>query len=351
MTTRKRRQRVVLLILTLSVLLVAAGAASLVVGVVEQTPAQTVSALVDGARAVFLHQPYPDDALHTIVLNLRLPRLALAALVGLCLALSGAIMQALFQNSLADPYLLGVSSGAALGAVIAMMLGAAVAAAVSLPLFTFIGATVVVFVVYGLAQRGGRVQTGALLLTGIAVGSLVSAITSFIMLLLDQDLRQVLFWLLGGLSGRGWAEVRIIAPVAAVGIVATLIAIRPLNLLLLGDETAASLGLNLQLSKRLLLALSSLLAAAAVAVSGIIAFVGLVVPHVSRLLVGPDHRHLLPVAGLLGALLMIVSDMAARTVLGHAGLGPTELPIGIITSALGCPFFLVLLRAHGRKGL
>ncbi|MEI6501775.1 MAG: iron ABC transporter permease, partial [Armatimonadota bacterium] len=156
----------------------------------------------------------------------------------------------------------------------------------------------------------------------------------------------VLFWLLGGLSGRGWQQVWIILPQAVLGLGLALLMSRPLNLLLLGDEAAASLGMNIQSSKRVLLALASLLAAGAVAVSGIIAFVGLVVPHVTRLLVGPDHRRLLPVCALSGALLMILSDIAARVI-----LAPTELPIGIITSALGCPFFLYLLHRQGRRGL
>jgi iron complex transport system permease protein len=344
-----RRRHAAFLITLLAAVLLAASVLSLGVGVAHQTRGAVVQALADGARALATGQPVPTDEAHTVVLSLRLPRLLLAIFVGVCLALSGAIMQALFQNSLADPYVLGVSSGAALGAVAAMILGGLVAAAavtVSLPLLAFVGALVVVFVVYALAQRGGRVQTGTLLLTGIAVGSLISALTSFLMMVMDEDLRTVLFWLLGGLSGRSWSAVATIAPAAAVGLAGALVAVRPLNMLLLGDETAASLGLNLQLAKRLLLGLASLLAAAAVAVSGIIAFVGLVVPHVTRLLVGPDHRHLIPVAALLGALLMVLADMLARTV-----LAPTELPIGIITSALGCPFFLYLLRTQGRQGM
>lgn len=326
----------------------AAAALSLVVGAADQPAREVARALGDGARHLLTGAPYPHDGLHIIVLELRLPRVILAALVGICLALAGAIMQALFQNALADPYLVGVSSGAGLGAVVAIMLGVPLAflGLMAMPMLAFVGALGVVFLVYVLARRGGRVQTGTLLLTGIAVGSLVSAITSFLMMVMQQDLRQVLFWLLGGLSGRGWQQVWIILPQATLGLGAALVLSRPLNMLLLGDEAAASLGMNLQSSKRLLLALASLLAAGAVAVSGIIAFVGLVVPHVMRLLVGPDHRRLLPVCALGGALLMILSDIAARVI-----LAPTELPIGIITSALGCPFFLYLLHRQGGRGL
>ncbi|MHB8994182.1 MAG: FecCD family ABC transporter permease [Armatimonadota bacterium] len=343
-TTRRYR----LLVPLLLVAIVAAGALSLVVGAADQPAREVVRALGDGLRQVLTGTPYPQDGLHIIVLQLRLPRVILAALVGICLALAGAIMQALFQNALADPYLVGVSSGAGLGAVVAIMLGVPLAflGLTAIPLLAFIGALGVVFLVYVLARRGGRVQTGTLLLTGIAVGSLVSAVTSFLMMVMQQDLRQVLFWLLGGLSGRGWQEVWVILPQAALGLGAALVLSRPLNMLLLGDEAAASLGMNIQTSKRLLLALASLLAAGAVAVSGVIAFVGLVVPHVTRLAVGPDHRRLLPVCALSGALLMILSDIAARVL-----LAPTELPIGIITSALGCPFFLYLLHRQGGRGL
>ncbi|MBU0610976.1 MAG: iron ABC transporter permease, partial [Armatimonadetes bacterium] len=262
MNSPSRRRRAAVLTILLAVLLLVASVLSLGVGVAHQTPGEVVRALSDGARGVVTGQPVPADEAHTVVLSLRLPRLLLAILVGVCLALSGAIMQALFQNSLADPYILGVSSGAALGAVVAMILGGLMAAGAltaSVPLLAFGGALVVVFAVYALAQRGGRVQTGTLLLTGIAVGSLISAVTSFLMMVMDEDLRTVLFWLLGGLSGRSWPAVATIVPAAAVGLIGAQVAVRPLNLLLLGDETAASLGLNLQLAKRLLLALASLL--------------------------------------------------------------------------------------------
>lgn len=337
-----------LLVPLLLLALLAASVLSMVSGATAQPLSEVVRALADGARALATGTPCPADGLHTIVLNLRLPRVLLAALVGICLAISGAIMQALFQNSLADPYLVGVSAGAGFGAVVAMACGVSLAflGLTAVPLFAFCGALGVVFAVYVLSRRGGRVQTGTLLLTGIAVGSLVSALTSFLMMVMQQDLHQVLFWLLGGLSGRGWQQVAVILPQAVLGLAAALVLSRPLNMLLLGEDAAGSLGLNTQASKRLLLALASLLAAGAVAVSGVIAFVGLVVPHVSRLLVGPDHRRLLPVCALSGALLVILSDTAAKTL-----LAPTELPLGIITSALGCPFFLYLLHRQGRRGL
>lgn len=330
----------------LFIALLGAAALSLFVGAAHSSGAQIMAALYDGIQYLLTGKPYPQDASHTIVLQLRLPRLLLAALVGICLAIAGAVMQALFQNPLAEPYILGVSSGASLGAIIAIALGASVAASASVPGMAFVGACLIVFIVYALAQRGGRLHTGTLLLTGIAVGSLVSALTSFLMMMMNEDLRTVLFWLLGGFSGRSWTELRLILPAASVGLTGAWLAVRPLNVLLLGEETAATLGLNLRLTKRLLLALASLLTAAAVAISGVIAFVGLIVPHLTRLLVGPDHRYLIPLAALLGAVLMILADTAARTI-----LAPAELPIGILTSALGCPFFLYLLRKQAGYGL
>ncbi len=319
------------LIALLSVALVGAAALSLGVGASSQPPGAVLQALGDGLRSLTTGEPYPADALHTIVLEIRVPRMLLAILVGLCLAVSGALMQAIFQNPMADPYLVGVSSGAALGAVVALMVVAPLgllAGLTAVPLLSFVGALGVVFLVYILSRRGGRVQTGTLLLTGIAVGSLISAITSFLMLMMEEDLRGVLYWLLGGLSGRGWSQVWLILPQATVGLAAALMLARPLNTLLLGDEVAASLGLNVQGVRRGLLALASLLAAGAVAVGGIIAFVGLVVPHLARLMVGPDHRRLLPLTALSGALLLLLSDLAARTI-----VAPGELTLGIITSA------------------
>lgn len=343
------RLPVAALTVLLVVALVGAAALSLGVGASDQPPGAVLTALGNGLHSLVSGQPYPADALHTIVLEIRVPRMLLAILVGLCLAVSGAIMQAIFQNAMADPYLVGVSSGAALGAVVAMMIVAPLgllAGLTAVPLLAFIGAVAVVYLVYVLSRRGGRVQTGTLLLTGIAVGSLVSAVTSFLMLVMEQDLRGVLFWLLGGLSGRGWPQVWVILPQAVVGLTAALMLARPLNTLLLGEDVAASLGLNVQGMRRLLLALASLMAAGAVAVGGIIAFVGLIVPHLARLVVGPDHRRLLPLTALSGALLLLLSDLVARTL-----VAPAELPLGIITSALGCPFFLYLLHRHGPRSL
>lgn len=344
----RRRLWFLLLGIGLLVALKLAGIFAILVGPSGQPPAVVVRALVEGMFASLTGRPAPADSLHTIVMDIRLPRVLLGALVGACLGLAGAIMQALFQNPMADPYIIGVSGGAGLGAVVAMTfgLGLEVGGLTAVPLLAFAGALGVTLLVYLLSQRGGRVQTATLLLTGVAIGSLVSSVTAFLMLSRDELAPGVLSWLLGSLSGRTWVHVWSLLPQFVVAGAGAMVMARPLNVLLLGDEVAGHLGLEVQRSKRWLLALASLLAAGAVAVSGVIGFVGLLVPHISRLVVGPDHRVLLPVSALSGALLVVLADIVARM-----ALAPTEIPIGIVTSLLGCPFFLYLLYAHGHKEL
>lgn len=302
----------------------------------------------DGLRCVWTGHPVPTDPDHVIVLQIRLVRVLLACLVGAALALSGVIMQALFQNPMADPYLLGVSAGASVGAVAAMTLGIefTVAGMGAVSVLAFGGALGVAVVVYLLSLRGGRVHTATLLLTGIALGSLVASLTSLMIILHDRDIHGVLFWLMGGLSGRRWAHVFALLPQLAVCAVVALALARTLNIMLLGDEEANNLGVNVSFMKKLLLALASLAAAGAVAVSGIIGFVGLIVPHLCRLWVGSDHRRLIPLSLVVGAITLVAADALSRVV-----VAPSELPLGIITSALGCPFFLYLLRRSGTRGM
>ncbi len=344
----RRRTRLALALAGLLAAVIAGAVLGVVLGPAGEPPRVVAGALADGVRGVLTGQPVPQDPAHTIVLGIRLPRVIVGCLVGACLALAGTVMQALFQNPMADPYLVGVSGGAALGAVSAMMLGIEVEVAgfTSVPLLSFAGALGVTALVYVLSQQGGRVHTATLLLTGVAIGSLTASLTAFLMLTHSDNLQPVLAWLLGSLAGRQWLHVWAVAPQFALGLGATWALARPLNVLLLGDEAAANVGLDVHRTRRWLLAISSLLAAGAVAVSGVIGFVGLVVPHVCRLVVGPDHRILLPTAALVGALLVVLADLVARL-----ALAPAELPIGIITSLLGCPFFLYLLHRHGARRL
>lgn len=275
-----------------------------------------------------------------IVRQLRPPRVLLAVLVGASLALSGAVMQGFFQNPMADPYIVGVSSGAALGATaaLAFSIDLWVAGIHAASLFAFAGALAVTFLVYGIARRGGRVPTTLLLLTGVAVGSLAAALTSLLMLTTRTDLHRILFWLLGSFSSRRWEHVHMVWPWALAGAVTLQFFARDLNVLLQGEENAQFLGVDVERVKRILLVVTALLTAAAVSVSGIIGFVGLVVPHAMRMIVGPDHRRLLPASVLGGAILMVAADMVARTI-----IAPAELPVGVITALLGCPYFLYLL--------
>jgi len=292
------------------------------------------------------------DAQRTIIFELRLPRLVLALLVGAALAMSGVVMQAFFQNPMAAPSIIGVSSGASLGATVAVVLGlqVTVGGLSAIPIVAFIGALGVTGLVYVLSRRVGRTPVGVLLLTGIAMGSMMSALAALLLVTgqdpTHRDLDQVVYWMLGSVAGRGWSHVMMILPWVIVGGGLTCAFGRDLNLLALGDEVARYLGLDVERVKIVLLTLASLLAAAAVAVSGVIGFVGLIVPHLMRIVVGPNNRLLIPASALAGAALLAAADLVARTM-----VAPTEVPVGIITSLLGAPFFLYLLHRRREYGL
>lgn len=319
-------------------LLALAAVLSATVGSVALSPPEILGALGLGPRA--------DATARTIVLQIRLPRIALAATVGAALAGAGTVFQGLFRNPMADPYIIGVSAGAALGATAAIVLNVsfAILGVSAVTLLAFAGALLVTLLVYRLAWFRGDVVVEHLLLAGVAVGAFLAAIISALQLLGGESLQQVIFWLMGGFSGRTWDHVGLAAPYVLAGFVVASVLARDLNLLVLGDETARSLGVQTHRVRALLIAAGSLMAAAGVAVSGLIGFVGLVVPHLMRLLVGPDHRRLLPVAALAGALMLLLADTVARTI-----APPTEIPVGIVTAALGAPFFLYLLRRHRRR--
>jgi iron complex transport system permease protein len=281
-----------------------------------------------------------------IIYLIRFPRVLAAALVGAALALSGVIMQGLFRNPLADAGIMGVLSGGALGGVIVISMGLAATSFMAIPCATFVGALCTAFAVYFFTTREGRTSLTMLLLVGVAANSVLASLTSLILSLSpDYEIaRQMQFWLMGGLDGRGWTHVQMVLPFLVVGFLPVQLLSRDLNVLLLGEETAMTLGLNVELVRRLLLALSALLAGAAVAVSGTVSFVGLVIPHIMRLIVGPDHRLLLPAAAFGGAIFLVWCDLLARA------LAPTEeLRLGIITAFVGGPFFLHLLLREERR--
>jgi iron complex transport system permease protein len=270
-----------------------------------------------------------------IVGQLRLPRILLGATVGFALAAAGAVMQGFFRNPMADPSIIGVSSGAAVGAVAAIAFPAVVP--VGLRPAAFATALVAAFAVYAVATENGHTPVATLLLAGVAVQTLLGAVTSYLLVASGESLREAMYWLMGNLHAATWTEVELALPPALLAFLALLAHARDLNVLLLGEEDARALGVDVKRTKRLLLALASVVTAAAVAVAGVIGFVGLIVPHAMRLLVGPDHRILLPASALAGASFLVVADTVARS-------GAAELPVGIVTAAVGAPFFLYLLR-------
>lgn len=343
MATRTQRRRTYRLVMAaLVVALVAAvliaaavGAAGLSIGQAFRALAAVITGGTD-AKGNF-----PDWA-PGLMLNIRLPRVVLALIVGAALSMSGTTFQGIFRNPLAEPYLLGVSAGAALGATIAIVWKPlAFMGVYTLPLLAFVGAALAAFMVYRLGTFSGRTGVASLLLAGIAVGSTLTAFTSFLMVATERDLHTVVVWLMGGLSAATWTKVLIVLPIVVLGFAYMMVMSRRMNLLLMGEDRARELGVDAHATKRNLMLVAALTTAAAVAFTGLIGFIGLMVPHIMRLIVGPDHRRLLPAATLFGALLLLMADTVART-----ALAPAEIPVGIITAIVGGPFFLYLLRIN-----
>lgn len=277
----------------------------------------------------------------TIILALRFPRVILAGLVGAGLSVSGTVFQALLRNPLADPYILGVSSGAAVGAIIAMMTGLGTFS-LGIPLASSLGALSTILIVFYFGRQEGKIHPNTLLLAGVITSSFLSAlIMFFISISQREELRTIIFWLMGDFSGSNDETLWITFPYLSIGFFLIYLHSRQLNMILLGEENAVQLGVNVERLKWVSYFLASLVTAASVSVCGLIGFVGLIVPHSVRLLFGPDHRLLLPCSALLGASFLIASDTIARTL-----LGPVELPVGVVTAAFGGPFFIYLLRTR-----
>ncbi len=281
-----------------------------------------------------------------ILWQIRLPRVFLAALVGLLLSISGVILQGILRNPLADPYILGISAGGAVGAAISIALGAqfVILGISSVPATAFIFALIAVFIVYKLSQVAGKTASETLILAGVALSAFCSAILALI-IIVTGSLQTIYFWLLGSLSSASWGNVLTVIPYVIVGTGAAYFFSKELNALLLGEEMAITLGVDVENTRLILIGAASLMTAAAVSVSGLIGFVGLIIPHWIRLIIGPNHRLLIPFSALSGMLLMVVADTISRTV-----LSPMEIPIGIIMALVGAPFFLYLLRRRRLKG-
>lgn len=288
------------------------------------------------------------DAMHAnIIMNIRLPRVLLAGLVGASLAIAGAAFQGLLRNPLADPYTIGVSSGASLGAVLTLFLGLSIpfAGMFTLPLFSILFSFLTIFAVLLFArniERSMKVET--IILTGIIFSSFLGALISLMIALTGEELRQIIGWLLGSVSMRGWAYINIILPFFVIGAFLLLVNSKELNAMSFGEEKAQHIGVDVQKRKMMVLVAGSILTGAAVAVSGTIGFVGLVIPHLTRMLWGPDHRHLLPLSILMGAGFLTIADLVSRTI-----IAPAELPIGVITALIGAPAFGVILMKRRNK--
>jgi len=274
----------------------------------------------------------------TIVFDIRLPRILLAGLVGGALAVAGATYQGLFRNPLADPYLLGVSQGAALGATISFFAPSIVFGTGATPLFAFIGAIIAVAVVYLLARVDRALPVTTLILAGVALGAFLAAVTSYLMLISGEQLHGIILWLMGGFWMTEWEEVWTALPLIVCGVTVIILLSRPLNIMQLDEEQARQLGINVERVKIIMLIAASLVTAAAVCFCGIIGFVGIIVPHMVRLVWGPDYRFLIPLSTLTGAIFLMMADAVARSAFSQ------EIPIGIITAFCGAPFFLFILR-------
>ncbi|MFI7044522.1 FecCD family ABC transporter permease [Streptosporangium sandarakinum] len=340
----RRANGFLLLIAALAVAVVASTWLAVSIGAVHVALPQAWGIVADRLLPGVLTDGAPrtwTPAQEQIVWEFRLPRALLALLVGAGLAVVGAVLQALVRNPLADPFLLGISSGASFGAVLVLILGASVLGGLSLSAAAFAGSLLSLALVYVLAQRSGRLSPSRLVLAGVALAYLFQAAYSFVLQLAQSGraAQQVLFWLMGSLGGARWHMLPLPAVVLAAGVTYLLLQHRPLNALAAGEETAVSLGVNVHRFRLTLFVLTSLLVGVLVATSGAIAFVGLIVPHAARLLVGADHRRVLPVAALLGAVFLQLVDIAARTV-----NAPQELALSIVTALFGVPFFLWLLR-------
>jgi len=293
-----------------------------------------------------VHAPPVDRAEDAIVWLIRLPRVVVAAVVGAGLATAGVIMQSLFRNPLAEPGLTGVGPGAVLGGVVAFVSGVTGGSVVVMPLLAMASAFGALLLVYAIAAHTGRVSTQTLLLAGIAVGTFTTAIASFLLsinIVTWQVAQDIVFWMMGGLDSRTWAHVWLSAPFVACGIGSAHLQARTLDAFPLGEEKAATLGVDVDAARRTLLATSALLTGASIAVAGMVGFVGLVVPHAVRMIVGPRHRALLPASALAGATFLIACDLIARTV-----RPPGEIRLGVVTAICGAPLFVMLLMRRAR---
>ena len=334
---RYRFLTVLLTALTVSAVLISAGMGYVEVSAVEVVRV-VLAKLTGNANAL----SGMDQVIPFVVMDVRLPRILTAALVGAGLAMSGVIYQGILLNPLADPYTLGISSGAAFGAALALLANLTMLGQFSVPLFAFIGAILTLFTVLSLSTFNGQMSANTLILSGVIVGAILAAGLSFIKYLADEQVAVIIFWLMGSFASRTWNDVGLVFGAVSVGTLLSLFYARDLNIIALGTRSSDSLGVETGQVRTILLLGASLVTAVCVSVSGIIGFIGLIVPHLMRFLVGPDNRKLLPISLLAGASLLLLADTLTRAVL------PTEVPIGVLTALIGGPFFCLIFRKRQR---
>lgn len=321
---------------------------AVMVGSVKITPGSIFKIIVNNIAKSEVFTPDWSDSSQAIIWNIRIPRVLLAMFVGIGLALSGVLMQALTKNPLADPYILGISSGASTGAVFVIMTSSlAFLGQYRTMAGAFVGAVLAILLAVKCASIGGKVTATQLVLSGVAVSALFSAATNIIIYTSEESSKQktALFWMIGSLSGATWEKVAVVALICTLGMIAMLLVASSLDVLLLGDDTAKTLGLDIRKIKMAVIFLCTIMTGSIVAVSGVIGFVGLVIPHITRMLVNSTHRKLVPATVLVGGIFVIWSDIISRMI-----VAPEELPIGVVTSCIGAPFFLWLLRTRSKGG-
>lgn len=340
----RSRLRGTALTLLLAGLLVGGVIASAITGQLAIAPTEVLGSLL---RAIGIENGWAptDPLIESTLWVVRFPRIVMGLMVGAALAVAGAVMQAIFGNPLAEPGVVGVSSGAALGASIAITIGASVLGGPGVAVFAFLGGLVATLLVYAVARAGGRTEVVTLLLTGIAINAFAQAGIAFVLFIADSASReQIVFWQLGSIAGALWGQVLLVGAVAVLGTVGALMLARQLDLLALGERSARQLGVNVEGLRIVAIVLVALLTGAAVAFTGIIAFVGLVVPHIIRMIIGPAHRGLIVASAVGGGALLVIADLLTRTLIAGA-----ELPIGMLTSLVGGPFFFYLLYRQRRR--
>ena len=322
-------RRTFFILIPLTALLVFVSLVALMVGSSNLSAAEIWSSLTGGSE---------DDTIRTIILQLRIPRIVLAIIVGAGLSVAGATLQSLLRNPLAEPYILGISSGGTVGAFLAITLGLGWAQFTT-PLFSFAGSGLVMLLVYSLGYRRGFLDPNALLLSGVMVGAFFNSIILVVVAMFNQELRTAYLWMMGNLSGAESSTLIVVGPLILASTLVLILQSRALNLIATGDESAAQFGVNVERVRKLSYVLASLITGLAVSVSGVIGFVGLLVPHVCRLMFGSDNRIVMPASLIVGGMFLVLCDLLSRTL-----LAPSEIPVGAITAAVGAPLFIYLLK-------